>query len=202
MRLALVALLVSFATVPHAAAERSPRWGGDAQPRDGYLHLGIAWGGTGGAIGVVPDRCPGCDVGTFGAAMRFAFGYMVRDDLAPILNVAFGLRALDDPADGFSSQIETLATLGLRYWLGARPWIEASAGAAAFRYRAPSPATGTELGWAGGAAALAAGYELAAWETFAIVLVADARASFGDGERALTGTLSIGFDWWYLRFPR
>ncbi|MBP6634196.1 MAG: hypothetical protein KBG28_01850 [Kofleriaceae bacterium] len=119
---------------------------------------------------------------------------MATDRLAPVIDVVFAGRGVDDPAGRFDLADEVHAEFGLRYWLGKRPWVELGAGVGAITLRDPQdqrapPNSGALFG-------LAAAYELASWQTFALVVVADAGIILGD-ERALSAGLSVGLDWWY-----
>jgi|JI10StandDraft_1071094.scaffolds.fasta_scaffold142375_2 hypothetical protein len=187
------------ATLPPPTRGREP-WAGYPEARAGHAFVGIAGGVSVADVGLQESACPGCTHAPVGPALRTWLGIMARDDLAPVLTFAFAGRSLTDPVGSYDSVGELHATLGLRYWLGTRPWVEAAVGRRVVAYGGPQPDSGPS-GWLGWSGALAAGYELRPWPTFALVVVADVGATFAE-ERELSAGLTLGLDWWFLDLGR
>jgi hypothetical protein len=176
---------------PPATAPVSPY----LQRRGLAIGFGIGLGGMQSENG--PIDCFNCDYDPVAVGFDFHVGGMINPRLALLLEIWGQAQTLD--ADGTAMLTQSLAMIGVQYWVTPKLWLKGGIGAAALQISYDDGfAQDDEQVDEGGAIMGAIGYELVQGRTFAMDLQLRIGAGTYEGidDQITSTTVGLGFNWY------
>ena len=159
------------------------------------IGFGIGFGGMQSEDG--PIDCLNCDYDPVAVGFDFHIGGMINPRLALLLEVWGQAQTLD--ADGTALLTQSLAMVGLQYWVTPRLWLKGGIGAAALQVSYDNGySQQDEQIDEGGAVMAAVGYELLTGRRFAMDLQLRIGAGTYQGinDQITSTTVGLGFNWY------
>lgn len=160
------------------------------------LTIGFGFGVGGMSAESGPIECAGCDYDPAAGGFDFHIGGMISPRLALVFEIWGTAQALE--SSGRTMLVQTMAMVGLQYWLTRQLWIKGGVGAANLSVSYDDGRGGdSEDIDTGGAIMGAIGYEIMSSRRFAI----DLQLRVGSGtysgidDQINAATFGVGFNW-------
>ncbi len=148
-----------------------------------------------GSFSAVPDDDGQREFRLEGAGVELHLGGMVTREMA----ILFDIWGVGGDVNDYESVFHNIGTVALRYWAMPKLWLQGGVGWSNFSYSirdCPSNADCSETSETGGAAMVAAGFELVQTRSFALDLSLRLGVGAYDGGSVNQASVQLGFNWY------